>query len=186
MCAISSIFCTITSGLGTQTTSLPGCPDLGANARVEDCPKIGATMLKDKIMTIAPVESAPGITTGPSGNRRIGKKSPGRLRLSARMSSFPFAARVDRPLHAITGNATRVARVSRTERDAIAVELAIGDLNGITATIERPGNHLIGLLQSERPVAKLPVSFHLGRHNPEIRGAVGNAALFDHRRIIRV
>src|SRR5689334_23402161 len=109
-----------------------------------------------------------------------------RLRLSPRMDSFPFAACADRPLHAAARDPAGVERFSRIKSDAFAVELAIGDLNGITAAVERPRNHLIGLLQGERPVAKLPGALYLGRHNPEIGGAIGGAALLDDRRIIRV
>ena len=82
-----------------------------------------------------------------------------RVRLWARMDSFPFAACADRPLYAIARDPTGVECACRIESDVIAVELAIGDLNGITAAVERARNRLIGLFQGERPVAKLPSPF---------------------------
>src|SRR6476659_7391233 len=90
----------------------------------------------------------------------------------------PGAAR-RRPVDALAVDRALVAHAAGAKRDLVAVQFAVLQRHRLAAGAQRAGHFLELLLEREIALGELPRPFHLGRDDPQVRGAPGVAALAD-------
>src|ERR1043166_4165895 len=126
-------------------------------------------------LTISHLKQRESETSPPSSEVEPQNSAPARC--------SPFVV-VRRSFDCIAVHMSLVLAATGGKTYLLSIYFAVGDLRAVIAGFKRSGNHLKSLFQCEFSLWNLPRPFHLGRHDPKMRGAPIVAAFLHMRGFI--